>query len=417
MTYPKLVVLLLAGLLALWTVPLAPGTALAADAPAFRIGVAVSLSGLLGRDGTQVYRAYEVWREAVNRQGGIEVNGRRYPVEIIYYDDESSEHRSAQLVERLITVDKVDLLLGGFGSNAVFAATAVAERLGYPYISGAASADPIFDRGYYYTFGMLNKTFHEVRAAAEVFGTVEPRPRTAAVIGGDHLFMELSARGFRHVMEQLGIEVVHYEIFPLGLRDYNSMLLNVRRKNPDLLLVGSLAPQSLQVMRSLRAIAWRPKGIAFSYGPTVPDFVEQLGPLAEGVVAASEWLPHFPYEDPVFGSAPEFARAFVEMWGVEPEYVQAGAAAGAVVQQMAVQALGITPPVTAEDRAAIARWMRENTVQTLYGPVRFAEDGSIMTKEPVAVQIQEGRLVHVYPPFPEMDLEPEPLWYPAPRGW
>src|SRR5690606_15291293 len=152
---------------------------------------------------------------------------------------------------------------------------------------------------------------------------------------------------------------------------YQSLLLNVRRKNPDILVVGSHVPQSLQVMRALRAISWRPKGLAFSFGPTVPDFVEQLGEAAENVVAASEWVPSLPYSVPVFGSAQGFRGAFVARDGVEPEYVQAGAAAGAVVQQVAVQALGITPPVTDEDRRAIARWMRENTVQTLYGPVRF----------------------------------------------
>ena len=403
--------LVLVGVLAagMW----APGALAQGERDTFRIGVAVSLSGLLARDGAQVQRAYEVWKDAVNAQGGIEVNGRRYPVEIIYYDDESSEQRSAQLVERLITVDQVDLLLGGFGSNAVFAATTAAERYGYPYFSGGASADPIFERGYYFTFGLLNKTFEEVRGAVEVFGQL-PDVKTVAIIGGDHLFMQLAAEGFRYFAERMGLEVVHYEIFPMTLREYNSLILNVRRKNPDVLLVGSLLPQSLQVMRALRTIGWRPKGVAFSYGPTVPDFVEQLGDAAEYVIAASEWLPEFPYADPVFGSAMGFAEAFRAKYGVEPEYVQAAAAAGAVVQQAAIQALGITPPVSPEERVAIARWVRENTVETLYGPVRFAEDGGILTKEPIAVQIQNGRLVHVHPRLDDLNLEPAPVWYPAP---
>jgi len=200
----------------------------------------------------------------------------------------------------------------------------------------------------------------------------------------------------------------------MTLREYNSLILNVRRKNPDVLLVGSLLPQSLQVMRALRTIGWRPKGVAFSYGPTVPDFVEQLGDAAEYVIAASEWLPEFPYADPVFGSAMGFAEAFRAKYGVEPEYVQAAAAAGAVVQQAAIQALGITTPVSPEERVAIARWVRENTVETLYGPVRFAEDGGILTKEPIAVQIQNGRLVHVHPRLDDLNLEPAPVWYPAP---
>ncbi|HEY8496226.1 MAG TPA: amino acid ABC transporter substrate-binding protein [Limnochordales bacterium] len=384
-----------------------------AQGQAFRIGVAIPLSGPLAPEGRQVQRAYELWKAVVNAEGGIAVNGRRYPVEIIYYDDESSEQQSGQLIEQLITVDNVDLLLGGVGDASVLAASTVAERYGYPYFFGGASADPIFDRGHYFTFGLLNKAFDAVRSAAEVFGQL-PGAKTVAVIAGDHLVTQLAAEGFRYFAERAGLEVVHFEIFPMALQDYVSLLLTVRGKKPDVLLVGSLLPQSLQVMRALAAIGWRPKGIAFSHGPTAPDFVAQLGEAAEYVIAASEWLPELPYKDPVFWSARGFAEAFRARYGADPDYVCAAAAAAAIVQQAAVQALGITPPVTAEGRAAIAQWVRENTVQTLYGPVRFAEDGSLLSKGPIAVQIQNGRLVHVYPRLAEQNLDPRPVWYPAP---
>ena len=127
-----------------------------AQGQAFRIGVAIPLSGPLAPEGRQVQRAYELWKAVVNAEGGIAVNGRRYPVEIIYYDDESSEQQSGQLTEQLIPVDNVDLLLGGVGDASVLAASTVAERYGYPYFFGGASADPIFDRGHYFTFGLLN---------------------------------------------------------------------------------------------------------------------------------------------------------------------------------------------------------------------------------------------------------------------
>lgn len=406
-----------AGVTVLWAAALlVVGTGLPgayAQGEAFRIGVALPLSGPLAAEGRQVQQAYELWKAVVNAEGGIPVNGRRYPVEIIYYDDESSGQRNGQLIERLITVDNVDLLLGGVGDDSVSAASTAAERYGYPYFFGGASADPIFDRGYYFTFGLLNKAFDAVRSAAEVFGRI-PGAKTVAVIAGDHLVTQLAAESFRYFAERAGLKVVHFEIFPMTLEDYVSLVRNVRGKEPDVLLVGSLLPQSLQVMRALMAIGWRPKGIAFSYGPTAPDFLEQLGEAAEYVIAASEWLPELPYKDPVFWSARGFAEAFRARYGVEPDYVHAAAAAAAIVQQAAVQALGITPPVTAGDRAAIAHWVRQNTVHTLYGPVRFAEDGSLLTKAPIAVQIQNGRLVHVYPRLVELNLNPQPVWYPAP---
>src|SRR5581483_5282241 len=196
---------------------------------------------------------YDLWAETVNRGGGIRLKGQAYPVRLVYYDDESNPAKSAQLVERL------------------------------------ATANPIFERGLRYVFATLNKTFDEVEAAARVFSLASPRPRTAAIIGADHLFTKLSAEGFRKFMGEMGVEVVHFEIFPLALTDYNSLLLKVKRASPDVLLVGSLFAQSLRVMKAMKELDFTPKGVSFSYGPTVPEFLKEFGKDAEGVIAASEW--------------------------------------------------------------------------------------------------------------------------------
>lgn len=368
-----------------------------AQAKEFRIGIALSLSGIFSRDAALLKETYDFWAETINAQGGIQVKGTRYPVKLIYYDDESSPVKSAQLIERLATADKVDLLLGGFGSSIVFAASAVAEKYKYPYISGAASANPIFERGFKYVFATLNKTFDEVEGAVKVFGLAQPKPRTAAVIGADHLFAKLSADGFKKFLGEMGIEVVHFEIFPLALTDYNSLLLKVKRQNPDLLLVGSLFAHSLRVMRAAKEVDYTPKGIAFSYGPTVPDFVKELGPDAEGAIGASEWVAEMPYKDPVFGSAREWRDQMVKRWGKEPDYVQAAAAAGLVAQQLAVETLGLAPPLSEKDREALMEQLRKQDIQTLYGRVKFGADGAIVLKPPIAVQIQNGKFVMVYP--------------------
>lgn len=368
-----------------------------AQAKEFRLGIALSLSGIFSRDAMLLKEAYDFWAETINRQGGIKVKGTGYPVKLIYYDDESSPVKSAQLVERLAAADKVDLMLGGFGSSIVFAASAVTEKYKYPYISGAASANPIFERGFKYVFATLNKTFDEVEGAVKVFALAQPKPKTAAVIGADHLFAKLSAEGFKKFLGEMGIEVVHYEIFPLALTDYNSLLLKVKRQNPDLLLVGSLFAHSLRVMRAAKEVDYTPKGIAFSYGPTVPDFVKELGKDAEGAIGASEWVAEMPFKDPVFGSAREWRDQMVKRWGKEPDYVQAAAAAGLVAQQLAVETLGLAPPLSEKDREAVMEQLHKQDIQTLYGRVKFGADGAIVLKPPIAVQIQDGKFVMIYP--------------------
>jgi branched-chain amino acid transport system substrate-binding protein len=125
----------------------------------------------------------------------------------------------------------------------------------------------------------------------------------------------------------MGIEVVHFEIFPLDLSDYNSLLLKVKRQNPDLLLVGGLFSQALRVMKAAKEVDFTPKGLAFSYGPTVPEFLKEFGKDAEGVIAASEWLPSFRSRTPV-RSASGFAERHPRSTATPPDYVQAAGGAG-----------------------------------------------------------------------------------------
>jgi branched-chain amino acid transport system substrate-binding protein len=367
------------------------------QAKEFKVGVAISLSGIFSRDAVLLKEVYDLWADTVNKAGGIKVKGTGYPVRLTYYDDESSPQKNAQLVERLATSDKVDLMLGAFGSSVVFAASAVAEKYKYAYISGAASANPIFERGFKYVFATLNKTFDEVEAAAKVFSIAQPKPTKAAVIGADHLFGKLSAEGFKKFLGEMKIELVHFEIFPVDLTDYNSIMLKVKRQNPDLVFVGGLFVNSLRAMKAAKEVDFAPKGFAFSYGPTVPEFVKEFGKDAEGAISASEWLPSFPYKDPVFGSAQAFADAIKARHNHDADYVQAAGAAGVVAQQLAIETLGLTPPLDDKAREALMEQLHKQDVQTVYGRVKFGADGGIALKPPIAVQIQGGKSVLVYP--------------------
>ncbi|HUJ89271.1 MAG TPA: ABC transporter substrate-binding protein, partial [Syntrophorhabdales bacterium] len=149
----------------------------------FRIGCELPLTGVFGKDGNLVKDAYTFWADTINATGGINVKGKKYPVEIVFFDDKSDKAESAKLVERMATVEKVDLILGGFGSDSVFAATPISEKYKYPMISGGASSNKLFERGFKYYFSTLGKATEEVRGCVEVAGIVNPKPKTAAIIG------------------------------------------------------------------------------------------------------------------------------------------------------------------------------------------------------------------------------------------
>ncbi len=359
----------------------------------WKIGVAVSLTGVFGKDGSLVKDAYTLWQETINAAGGI--NGS--PVEIIFYDDKSDPATTAKLTEQLIVSDKVDLLLGGFGSSQLFAASPVAEKNQYPLISGGASSDKLFERGFKYYFSTLGKATEEVRGCVDIFSAVSPKPKTAAIIGADILFTSLACEGFKKYCGQNGIEVIHYELFPMALQDYNSLLTKVKNKNPDLLLVGSHLLVAMKTIKAMKEIDFSPKAVAFSYGPTVPKFVEDLKGDANYVIAASEWTGNMPYSGKIFGKASDFKELYFKRFNRFPDYVEAAAAGGAVAQQTVLEELKLTPPLTKENRVKIMEALHKDTFETFYGKIHFGADGANEAHPPVAVQIQNEKLENVFP--------------------
>ena len=161
---------------------------------------------------------------------------------------------------------------------------------------------------------------------------------------------------------------------------------------------------------ALKEIDFAPKLVAFSYGPTVPDFVKALGKDAEYMVAASEWTPALPYEGPVFGKARNFAELYKKKFGRYPDYVEAATAAGAIAQQLALQDLGLEPPYTEKKREMIMRWLHEKEIDTFYGKIKFGKDGANIAHPPIAVQIQRGKVVTVFP----KNVREAPPVYPMP---
>ncbi len=376
----------------------------------FTFGCAVPLTGLFGKAGNLVKDAYTLWMETVNAKGGI---AGKYKVRIIFYDDRSNPQTSAKLVEKLITKDKVDFLLGSYGSSQVMAASAAAERHKFPYISGGAASNKLYERGFKYYFGTLGKATEEVRGNVDVFNAMKPKPKTVAIVGSNIPFTALACVGYKKYAEKYGFKIVHYELFPIKLKDYNTMLLKAKSKNPDILLVGSHLGVALRVMKAMKEIDFNPKAVAFSYGPTVPAFVEALKSDANYVFAASEWTPALPYKGPVFGTAKQFHDRYIKRFGRAPDYVEAASAGGCVVQQVAIEQLGLKPgKVGKAERVKLMEKLHALDLNTFYGPIHFDKDGANREHPPLAVQVQNGKLVTVYPAkwAEKAPMYPMPAW-------
>src|SRR6266704_4385728 len=119
-------------------------------------GAAVSLTGAQSKEGGLTKQGYDLWLDWINAKGGIVVNNVKHPVTIKYYDDTSNANQSAVLMQKLITEDKANFLLGPYGSAATATDAAIAEQNQIPMVEANGAAQSIFNQGYKYTFGVLS---------------------------------------------------------------------------------------------------------------------------------------------------------------------------------------------------------------------------------------------------------------------
>src|SRR3990172_1546164 len=157
------------------------------EAPPIKIGASLPLTGDFSEPGSAAKLGYELWVDEVNKAGGL--LGR--PVELTIYDNASDPDTAVADYERLITEDKVDLVVGPFSSRLVIPTSEVAAKYGYAFPEPAGGAPGVFDRG------LTNIFFAQPAPGADqaipfadyILGLPEDvRPKTFAVLSMDDPF-------------------------------------------------------------------------------------------------------------------------------------------------------------------------------------------------------------------------------------
>src|SRR6266480_4343640 len=156
-----------------------------------KVGVSLALTGGVAANGKQILMALEFWRDDINAKGGL--LGR--PVELVYYDDQSNPSNVPALT-KLITVDKVDLLLGPYATNMVAPAMPVIMQNNKTTISFLAiGINRHFNYPRYFSMvpvgpkgpGAFSDGFLEIGRAQS------PKPQTVAIVSADAEFAKTAA--------------------------------------------------------------------------------------------------------------------------------------------------------------------------------------------------------------------------------
>jgi len=353
-------------------------------------GCALSLSGDLEKTGQLYQEGYELWKEQVNLQGGISVGGKSYLVDILYYDDESDAQQTGSLVDKLITEDGVDFLLGPYGSSATLEAAAVADEHGVPMVQGGGAAEDIFTSGFEYIFGLMNPASDYFDSILEWGTGIDMGPNTVAIVSADDIFSLNAAEGAEQYASDLGYDVISLTTFEQE-DELPTILGNLKDDEPDMVLFSAHFEEALSFVETARDVGLNPDLFGITIAPSDPAFVEELGADADYIFSTSQWMPELLYEGPVFGSAEDYTQLFQQEYESEPDYHAAAASACGVSYQLALEKAGSL------DRDDVRDELTSLDAETFYGRIKFGDDGRITDRPMVAFQIQDGNIVIIFP--------------------
>lgn len=358
------------------------GPATAADP--IRIGFGMSLTGPLSANGKSALLGMKIWEEDINAKGGL--LGR--PVKLVYYDDQSNPSTVPGIYTKILDIDKVDLIVGGYATNMLAPAMPIAIRK-KKVIIGILGVAVNSDFNYPGYFAMIpsgpdpkpafTKGFFDVAMAQN------PKPQTIAIVGADMEFSQNALEGARINAKAAGLKIVYDKTYPPSNTEFASIVRAIQATNPDLVVIGSYPIDSVGMVRAVNEVGFKPKMIGGAMvGLQATAFKAQLGPLLNGFVNYDFWLPLKTMEFPGVLEFIKKYQARAQGEGVDPlgYYI---APWGYAYLQVLGQAIEATKSL---DDSKLIDYMHNATFKTVLGDVKFGKGGEWAQSRVLQVQFQ-----------------------------
>jgi len=377
--------------------------------PPFRIGVTLAQTGVFAALGQNQLRGYQLCVKHINDKGGV--LGRK--LELVVYDDGSDPATAVRVYEKLITQDKVDLVLGPYSSPISEAVADVNEKYKMPMVAPGAAATSIYRKGRKFIFSVLPRA--EARLEGLIDLAAKKGLKSVAVINSDDLARRAGAQGTIELAKNKGLQVVFVEAYPLGTTDFSAILTKVRAANPDVLAGSTRFDDAVAITRQMKALNVNPRMYGLTVGVDTLKFYEALGRDAEFVYGATPWVPEL-VELRAGGLIPiarqyPGAREFVESYkrefpGADSSYHSAAGYGGCEILVEAIRRAGSLD--SEKLREAILKIDRH----TVFGGFRVDRDGVQIAHKALMFQWQDGKKVIVWPEelAPGRARSPTPAW-------
>ena len=370
------------------------------------LGASICLSGPLGHLGETEKAGYEFAIEDINAQGGIYVKeyGRRIPVKLVVYDDESDPTKAKANAEKLLTVDRVDFLLTSWGTPMVLAAATVAEAHKVPIV-GPGSASTVYEKkGFKYAFIVFHTEYKAIPNYFEMFEKVLPadkRPYKVAIWQEDTILGKDYATAVAESVKKFpGYKVVLHEVYTPRSTDYSTMILKTKEANPDIIFSVPTTTDAIVLLRQSKDLGFSPKLFNLNRACEPYEFWESLGEDAQATVAHMTGHPLLPIPKNL-----ELTERYKKKFGTMPSTGLPAAYAAVQVLAAAIEKAGSL------DKEKVREALSNISVDTVIGKVTFKGPGH--AEVPIVImQWQNGKQEIIWPEeFATAKLMyPKPAW-------
>jgi branched-chain amino acid transport system substrate-binding protein len=358
-------VTLFAVVLSLW----ATAQTLAADP--IKVGFSMALTGAVAPNGKQNLLALELWRDDVNASGGI--MGR--PVELVYYDDQSNPNNVPGIYTKLISVDKVDLLLGPYATNMIAPAMPVIMQNNKMTISMlGVNVNRQFNYARYFSMvpGGDEGTLAFSRGWFELAAAQTPKPKTVALIAADAEFGKTACDGARESAKKNGFDIVYDKSYPPGNADMVPIVRAIQATNAELVFACAYPPDTVGIVRAANEIGLTPKMFGGAMiGLLATPIKMQLGPLVNGLTIMESFIPAPTLDFPGLKAMLAKYQAKAPELKIDPlgyGFTPFAYAAGQVLAQ-AVEA------TKSLDHVKLAEYIHSHKFSTVAGEISYGKDG------------------------------------------
>src|SRR5215468_2587867 len=347
-----------------------------------KIGFGMSLTGPLAGNGKAALIAMQIWAEDVNAKGGI--LGRK--VDLVYYDDQTNPSTVPGIYNKLLDVDKVDLVVSGYGTNVIAPAMPIMMQRNMAFMAlFGLNVNSKFNYDRY--FQIMPAGPEPAVGWTEGFFTIAmgltPKPQTVALVGADAEYPALALEGARAQAKKAGLKVVYDKSYPPNTVDFSPIVRAIQATNPDVVFLASYPPDSAGMVRAVNEVGLKTR--MFGGGLVGPQFASlrtQLGPLLNGIVNYESYTPEVAAKYPFLEQflAKYQGRAVKE--GVDPLgfYLPPYAYAMMQVLEQAIKATG------GVDQAKLADYIHRSDFITYVGRVRFGKNGEWSVPRMMTVQ-------------------------------